>query len=247
MAKGIMAGGGISFIRGLTATPSDIVSGYTFFGESKKKEDGAIPVKSAEVITPGTSDITLYSGQYLSGIQTVKGDSNLIPQNIRKGVTIFGVTGTFVPVKVVTLGAGSIASIWTDAGTPESHVDVSWMAGTGYPYFTNRGAGSFIANFSLRELIDFSDYRTLVFRGDQNSGQGVFASNIGSTVVRISTDFINWQDVSSLTGRGTISDGGHAITFNLSNVTGAHYLYMSLYMTPQDGTYSWLSTAEFSQ
>lgn len=51
--------------------------------------------KSAATYTPGTSNQSIASGQYLSGAQTIKGDSNLIASNIKKGVTIFNVTGSY--------------------------------------------------------------------------------------------------------------------------------------------------------
>ena len=52
----------------------------------------------ATTYTPGTTDQTIASGKYLTGAQTIKGDENLIASNIRKGVTIFGVTGTFTGI-----------------------------------------------------------------------------------------------------------------------------------------------------
>ena len=52
--------------------------------------------KSAATYTPGTSNQTIGANQYLSGAQTIKGDSNLVAGNIRSGVSIFGVTGTVV-------------------------------------------------------------------------------------------------------------------------------------------------------
>lgn len=51
-------------------------------------------VQAAKTWTPGTSNQTLASGRYLTGTQTIKGDSNLKAANIVKGVSIFGVTGT---------------------------------------------------------------------------------------------------------------------------------------------------------
>lgn len=53
-----------------------------------------LTTKSAATITPSTSNQTIAAGQYLTGIQTIKGDSNLIPENIASGVSIFGITGT---------------------------------------------------------------------------------------------------------------------------------------------------------
>lgn len=51
--------------------------------------------KSAATYTPKTTDQSIESGQYLSGTQTIKGDANLVAGNIKSGVSIFGVTGTY--------------------------------------------------------------------------------------------------------------------------------------------------------
>ncbi len=51
--------------------------------------------KSAATYTPGTSDQSIASGQYLNGTQTIKGDSNLTAANIKSGVKIFNVTGSY--------------------------------------------------------------------------------------------------------------------------------------------------------
>lgn len=51
--------------------------------------------KSAATYTPGTSDQSIASGQYLNGTQTIKGDSNLTAGNIKSGVKIFNVTGSY--------------------------------------------------------------------------------------------------------------------------------------------------------
>lgn len=44
--------------------------------------------------TPTTSNIVIPSGKYLSGNQVIKGDSNLVAENIKSGVSIFGKNGT---------------------------------------------------------------------------------------------------------------------------------------------------------
>ncbi|MGN1399725.1 MAG: hypothetical protein ACI4WG_06995, partial [Erysipelotrichaceae bacterium] len=53
--------------------------------------------KAAATYTPGTSNQTIASGQYLTGTQTIKGDANLVASNIKSGISIFGVTGTCAP------------------------------------------------------------------------------------------------------------------------------------------------------
>lgn len=55
-----------------------------------------LTVKPAKTIIPTSKDqIAISSGYYTIGNIIVKGDSNLIASNIRNGVTIFGITGTF--------------------------------------------------------------------------------------------------------------------------------------------------------
>ena len=51
--------------------------------------------KNAATYIPKTTDQSIASGQYLSGTQTIKGDANLVAGNIKSGVSIFGVTGTY--------------------------------------------------------------------------------------------------------------------------------------------------------
>ena len=62
---------------------------------SKTYVGSGVTKKSAATYTPGTSDQSIASGQYLSGTQTIKGDANLVAGNIKSGVSIFGVTGTY--------------------------------------------------------------------------------------------------------------------------------------------------------
>lgn len=61
----------------------------TYIGSSVTK-------KAAATYTPGTADQTIASGQYLSGKQTIKGDANLVAENIKSGVSVFGVGGAYV-------------------------------------------------------------------------------------------------------------------------------------------------------
>lgn len=54
----------------------------------------------ATTYTPTTADQTIASGKYLTGVQTIKGDENLVGANIVYGSSIFGVAGEVVPLQV---------------------------------------------------------------------------------------------------------------------------------------------------
>lgn len=96
-----------------TATPGDILAGRTAYTASGKVE-GIIPSLAAQTIVPGPQDKTIANGQYLAGTQTVKGDPNLTPANIRKGVTLFEVDGamesSFKATLTVTADIGAVVT-----------------------------------------------------------------------------------------------------------------------------------------
>ena len=76
------------------ATSNKILSGYTAYVKGNTIT-GSIPSKGATTYTPGTTNQTIASGSYLSGIQTIKGDSNLLATNIAMGKSIFGINGSY--------------------------------------------------------------------------------------------------------------------------------------------------------
>lgn len=76
-----------------TAVASDILPGKTAYVNGEKVT-GNIPTQADQTITPGTTNKTIASGVYLTGTQTIEGDANLVAENIKSGITIFGVAGT---------------------------------------------------------------------------------------------------------------------------------------------------------
>lgn len=77
---------------GLITAKSTQTAGYVSAGT--KSATKQLTTKGATTWTPKTSNQTIASGTYLTGTQTIKGDSNLVASNIKSGVSIFGVTGT---------------------------------------------------------------------------------------------------------------------------------------------------------
>lgn len=90
-----------------TAVASQILAPYTAYVASGKVT-GTMPSQGAQTITPGTTNKTIQSGRYLSGTQTILGDAQLIPSNIRRGVDIFGVVGTLETVSYLMTNNGGI-------------------------------------------------------------------------------------------------------------------------------------------
>ncbi len=83
-----------SYTSDANAAAGNILSGKTAYVNGVKIT-GTIPSKGAATYTPGTTNQTIASGNYLSGVQTIKGDANLVAGNIAKGKSIFGVTGSY--------------------------------------------------------------------------------------------------------------------------------------------------------
>lgn len=77
----------------ITATATQ-TAGYVVGGT--KSATKQLAFQAAKTITPTTTNQTaVSSGYYTGGAITVKGDSNLVAGNIKSGVSIFGVNGTY--------------------------------------------------------------------------------------------------------------------------------------------------------
>ncbi len=111
-----------------TATPGDILAPKTAYVAGGKVE-GIIPTLYGRTITPGTADQTIAGGQYLGGTQVIKGDTNLVSANIRKGITLFGVDGameqTFLATLTVTVDIGAVVT------ATNGDVEISALCTTG--------------------------------------------------------------------------------------------------------------------
>lgn len=100
-----------------TITPDagyDGLSSVTVGAISSTYIGSGITRKSAATITPTTTNQTIDAGQYLSGAQTVKGDGNLVSENIISGKSIFGVSGSVVIQKYYTGTSEPSSSLGND-------------------------------------------------------------------------------------------------------------------------------------
>lgn len=88
-----------------------------------------LTTKAATTYTPTTSNQTIAKGTYLTGIQTISGDANLVASNIKSGTSIFGVTGSY------TGGASNIVqgTFTTPSTTGAASSFTIPYTGSGYP------------------------------------------------------------------------------------------------------------------
>lgn len=79
---------------GLITASATQSAGYVSSGTKSKTYQ--LTTQAGKTVTPSTAQQTaVASGRYTTGTVYVAGDSDLIAGNIRKGINIFGVTGTY--------------------------------------------------------------------------------------------------------------------------------------------------------
>lgn len=139
-------------LQAKTATPSETAqtvkpdSGYDGLSQvsvgaiSKTYVGSSVPKQAAQTITPGTADKTIESGRYLTGAQTIKGDANLVADNIKSGVSIFGVTGT---LEAGGGGGMQTATVTSTVGMVMESDTIWYLSPNGVESFKNDTAVTF--------------------------------------------------------------------------------------------------------
>lgn len=149
--------------------------------------------KAAATYTPTTSNQTIASGTYLTGTQTISGDANLVAGNIKKNVSIFGITGTYEGS-----GGGTGLQVATATATPSS-------AGTSIQFTGLAGeptSFSIIANDTL--ATGASPYKTAAVVYDGTSLHGQTITNTSNAQVSYDgTNFTKSYSNGTLTVTGS--------------------------------------------
>ena len=104
----------LTFSKTVSVTPTLTTAGYISSptaGDSAISLTASVTTKGATTYTPSTSDQTIAAATYLTGAQTISGDADLIPANIKSGVSIFGVDGALTSATVSQDASTKVLSI----------------------------------------------------------------------------------------------------------------------------------------
>ena len=190
-----------------------------------------VPTKGAQTYTPGTANQTIAAGQYLTGAQTIKGDPNLKPENIKKGVSIMGITGSFEgwvssPLNLFNSGSwGGGQSGYTVVEGLGSYPGNSLSIKNGTIHITTTQSGGDNALLRLNNVGDLTNYKYLKIDSPYNyvwSGVGCGISKKSDITYLEGLDTYYCSPINS----STTSKGTHIL--DISKFTGTYWIYLYL-------------------
>ena len=146
------------------AAVGDVLQGKTFYQGGAKKI-GTIPSKGTATITPGTTNQIIAASQYLSGAQTIAGSANLLPENVKQGVNIFGVVGNYDNSGISKVTASSMINIISpDSGSYPDAVESSLRTPLSSGATFNTSAALLIINGSTSAQFSLTATSNILYR-----------------------------------------------------------------------------------
>lgn len=100
----------ISIDPGTGIVTSQYSHGSGYVSENTHIATYSLNTQAATTITPSTINQKIPLGRYLTGNVTIAGDADLVASNIKSGVNIFGVTGTYTGAPSILMGGSETFS-----------------------------------------------------------------------------------------------------------------------------------------
>ena len=204
----------IASLIGLTA--AKLIPGNTILGITS-----SVTSKGAATYTPGTVAQVIAAGQYLSGAQTISAVANLSAANIKKGVVVGGVTGTWdgyvATATDLYYNGANAANITLSSGLTFAATQI----------VATNGGSSHTLTFGVNYNI--TGYTKLIVEGN------IIWYNYANSYLRSATP----TSLGNLYGSGYPSSGNSSgsITFDISQYTGIASGSTDLYFSLGTGSY----------
>lgn len=194
-----------------------------------------VPTKGAQTYTPGTANQTIAAGQYLTGAQTIKGDPNLKPENIREGVIIFGKKGTVIEYKTPASMPSYEGTLTYHNGTAIIDFDSNSLRITQNAF---QGAQS-IARFNTAVNLSGWNYINVKVSTNGRVAKVYIGISKNTNVQSFSFD-TQWI--------GTNPNTSGYVKLNVSSFSGIYYLYIGMQTIndPGSGGTAYASNVTFS-
>lgn len=197
----------------VTVTEASMLDGVKAYDKTGKLIEGSIQSQAAQTITPKTTDQTIAAGKYLSGVQTIEGDSNLVAGNIKKGVSIFGVDGSYEGE-----GGGGSASVSNVESTPTSNaLSISFTGLSGEPTMFSVHPKENITLGTTRYVLGVD------YDGETTKGLQGYRASTSATATYSATAFTWKYENGTLTvTSGSATTGGYfgnGFTYELTYIT----------------------------
>ena len=173
---------------GGNAGAANVLSGQTFYGTGQSDwtlQSGTMTNVGAQVITPSTTNLAITQG-YHDGTGYVVGDTDLVAGNIKSGVTLFGISGSFSGAGAGLLyGDNDPAKVLTTAASSGTYDATNLIAGNvrnGVSYGAGQ-TGTFTGDLAYGDNSAAQVLTTASSSGTYN------ATNLTTATVKLGTSF----------------------------------------------------------
>lgn len=226
---------------GGNAPASMVHPSYTFSSDNAgRAQKGTMATLGAQTVVPtNVQRVVNTSGKYMTGNVTVQAVTNLIAANIKKGVVVGGITGTFEgyttsPLNIYNRGVWSgvqntgLSTVITTGNSFRVYDTYMGFYGTSTP---NRPP----INARTNQTINITAYKYLKVTFDAGSAGTARNQNLGR--IGISTNAS--AGINSYTATATkdpLGANDYVVVLDISNYAGNYYLYIES-TTRVDGGY----------